>query len=85
MRRPPVANRGTRRLTKGHFSVSEGFLVSSDDGACVGLRDAVIGQWEVFLKAAIYDNPGPPSVLVYADVPDPVCGPDEVLISVEAI
>jgi NADPH:quinone reductase-like Zn-dependent oxidoreductase len=24
-------------------------------------------------------------VLVYADVPDPLCGPDEVLVSVEAI
>ncbi len=37
------------------------------------------------MKAAVYDNPGPPSVLVFADVPDPVCGPDEVLIKVEAI
>ncbi|MCO5731623.1 zinc-binding alcohol dehydrogenase family protein [Rhizobium sp. SSA_523] len=37
------------------------------------------------MKAAVYDNPGPPSVLVYADVPDPACGPDEVLIKVEAI
>ncbi|NTE36732.1 zinc-binding alcohol dehydrogenase family protein [Agrobacterium tumefaciens] len=33
----------------------------------------------------MYDNPGPPSVLKYVDVPDPVCGPDEVLIRVEAI
>jgi NADPH:quinone reductase len=39
----------------------------------------------VKMKAAVYDNPGPPSVLKYADVPDPVCGPDEVLIRVEAI
>lgn len=53
MRRQPVATRATRRLTKGHFSASEGVLVSSHDGACAGLRDAVIGQWEVFLKAAI--------------------------------
>ncbi|MGR9249476.1 quinone oxidoreductase family protein [Rhizobium leguminosarum] len=37
------------------------------------------------MKAAVYDNPGPPSVLMYADVPDPVCGPEEVLIKVEAI
>ncbi len=37
------------------------------------------------MKAAVYDNPGPPSVLKYADVPDPVCGPDEFLIRVEAI
>jgi NADPH:quinone reductase-like Zn-dependent oxidoreductase len=37
------------------------------------------------MKAAVYDNPGPPTVLTYADVPDPVCGPDDVLISVAAI
>lgn len=37
------------------------------------------------MKAAVYDNPGPPSVLMYADVPDPACGPDEVLIKVESI
>ncbi|MFP5076158.1 alcohol dehydrogenase catalytic domain-containing protein [Rhizobium sp. YIM 134829] len=37
------------------------------------------------MKAAVYDNPGPPSVLQYVDVPDPVCGPDEVVIRVEAI
>lgn len=37
------------------------------------------------MKAAIYDNPGPPAVLRYADVPDPICGPDDVLIAVEAI
>jgi len=37
------------------------------------------------MKAAVYDNPGSPSVLNYVDVPDPVCGPDEVLIKVEAI
>lgn len=37
------------------------------------------------MKAAVYDNPGPPSVLTYTQVPDPVCGPDDVLIAVEAI
>lgn len=37
------------------------------------------------MKAAVYDNPGPPTVLNYADVPDPVCGPQDVLIAVEAI
>ncbi|SFB63872.1 Alcohol dehydrogenase GroES-like domain-containing protein [Rhizobium sp. NFR07] len=37
------------------------------------------------MKAAVYDNPEPPSVLKYVDVPDPVCGPDEVSIRVEAI
>lgn len=37
------------------------------------------------MKAAVYDNPGPPTVLRYSDVPDPVCGPQDVLIAVEAI
>lgn len=37
------------------------------------------------MKAAVYDNPGPPEVLKYIDVPDPVHGPNDVLISVEAI
>lgn len=37
------------------------------------------------MKAAVYANPGPPSVLTYVDMPDPVCGPDQVLIAVEAI
>ncbi|MBA8881892.1 quinone oxidoreductase family protein [Phyllobacterium myrsinacearum] len=37
------------------------------------------------MRAAVYDNPGPPTVLRYADVPDPVCGPQDVLIAVEAI
>lgn len=37
------------------------------------------------MKAAIYDTPGPPTVLKYVDVPDPVCGPDDVLVAVEAI
>lgn len=36
------------------------------------------------MKAAIYDHPGPPDVLHYADVPDPVCPSDGVLIRVEA-
>lgn len=35
------------------------------------------------MKAAVYDNPVPPSVLEYVDVPDPVCGPDEVVIRVK--
>lgn len=37
------------------------------------------------MKAAIYDQPGVPNVLYYADVPDPVCLPDGVVIRVEAI
>ncbi|RVH34252.1 quinone oxidoreductase family protein [Sinorhizobium meliloti] len=37
------------------------------------------------MKAAVYDNPGPPTVLRYTDVPDPVPGPNDVLIAVEAI
>lgn len=37
------------------------------------------------MKAAVYHKPGPPGVLEYTDMPDPVCGPDDVLIAVEAI
>lgn len=33
---------------------------------------------------AIYDHPGPPDVLRYAEVPDPVCPSDGVLIRIEA-
>ena len=36
------------------------------------------------MKAAIYDHSGPPDVLRYADVPDPVCPSDGVMIRVEA-
>ncbi|SEL59718.1 NADPH:quinone reductase [Kosakonia sacchari] len=37
------------------------------------------------MKAAVYFQPGKPDVLHYIDVPQPVCGTDEVLIKVEAI
>ncbi|MEF3090245.1 quinone oxidoreductase family protein [Raoultella scottii] len=37
------------------------------------------------MKAAVYDVQGAPGVLKYVDIPDPVAGPDDVLISVEAI
>lgn len=37
------------------------------------------------MKAAVYRRTGPPDVFEYADVPDPACGPDDVLIRVEAI
>ncbi|QGL96398.1 zinc-binding alcohol dehydrogenase family protein [Stenotrophomonas maltophilia] len=37
------------------------------------------------MKAAIFEHPGPPGVLRYADVPDPVCPPEGVVIRVEAI
>lgn len=37
------------------------------------------------MKAAVYDEFGPPEVLRYADVPDPQIGPDDVLIDVKAI
>jgi NADPH:quinone reductase len=37
------------------------------------------------VKAAVYYETGPPSVLRYEDVPDPVCGPGEVLLDVEAV
>lgn len=37
------------------------------------------------MKAAIYDKPGAPGVFRYVYLPDPQHGPDDVLISVEAI
>ncbi len=37
------------------------------------------------MKAAVYFQAGKPDVLRYIDVPQPVCGADEVLIKVEAI
>jgi NADPH2:quinone reductase len=37
------------------------------------------------MKAAVYYKTGPPEVLQYEDVPDPTCGPGDVLIEVEAI
>ena len=37
------------------------------------------------MKAAVYYTNGPPDVLQYEDVADPVCGPGFVLIQVEAI
>jgi len=37
------------------------------------------------MKAAVYDRTGPPEVFRYADVPDPECGPGEVLVDVEVI
>lgn len=37
------------------------------------------------MKAAVYYKTGEPSVFCYQDVEDPKCGPDEILIKVEAI
>ncbi len=37
------------------------------------------------MKAAVYTETGPPEVLRYEDVPDPECGPGDVLVEVEAI
>jgi NADPH:quinone reductase len=37
------------------------------------------------MKAAVYSETGPPEVFRYEDVPDPECGPDDVLVEVEAI
>jgi NADPH2:quinone reductase len=37
------------------------------------------------MKAAVYYETGPPDVLRYEDVPEPVCGPSDVLVDVEAI
>jgi len=37
------------------------------------------------MKAAVYYETGGPDVFRYEDVPDPVCGPGEVMIRVEAV
>ena len=37
------------------------------------------------MKAAVYYENGPPSVLKYEDVPDPVCLPQGIVIKVEAV
>jgi NADPH2:quinone reductase len=37
------------------------------------------------MKAAVYYETGPPDVFRYEEVPDPVCGPGEVLIDIEAV
>ncbi len=37
------------------------------------------------MKAAIYDTFGPPDVLQYKDIPDPVPGPGEILVEVHAV
>jgi NADPH2:quinone reductase len=37
------------------------------------------------MKAAVYYKTGPPEVLQYEDVPDPTCGPGDVLVEVEAV
>lgn len=37
------------------------------------------------MKAVAYDVEGAPGVLKYVDIPDPITGPDDILISVEAI
>jgi NADPH:quinone reductase len=37
------------------------------------------------MKAAVYSETGPPEVFRYADVPDPVCAPDGVVVDVRAI
>jgi len=37
------------------------------------------------MHAAAYAKPGPPSVLVYQELPDPECGPRDVVIDVHAI
>ena len=37
------------------------------------------------MKAAIFHQFGPPEVLRYEDVPDPVAGPGEVVVAVHAV
>jgi NADPH2:quinone reductase len=40
---------------------------------------------ETPMKAAVYDENGPPEVLRYAEVPDPQCHPKGIVIRVEAV
>ncbi|MEX2255503.1 MAG: zinc-binding dehydrogenase [Acidimicrobiia bacterium] len=37
------------------------------------------------MKAAVYYETGPPDVLRYEDVPDPACGPGDIVVDVEAV
>ena len=37
------------------------------------------------MKAAVYYEAGPPDVFRYEEVPDPVAGPGDILVDVEAI
>ena len=37
------------------------------------------------MKAAVYDTPGNPEVLRYAEVPDPICADDGLMIRVKAV
>ncbi|RMF45180.1 MAG: NADPH:quinone reductase [Planctomycetota bacterium] len=37
------------------------------------------------MKAAYYNEPGPPEVIQYGDLPDPQCGPGQVLVRVGAV
>jgi NADPH:quinone reductase len=37
------------------------------------------------MKAAVYYENGGPEVLRYEDVPDPVCGPEELLVRIQAV
>jgi len=40
---------------------------------------------KVTMKAAFFLNPGPPDVITYGDIPDPVCRPNEVRVRVGAV
>ena len=37
------------------------------------------------MKAAVYYQNGGPEVLRYEEVPDPTCGPDQLVIDVQAV
>jgi len=49
------------------------------------LPATTIHIWENAMKAAVYYENGPPSVLKYEDVPDPQCLPQGIVIKVEAV
>ena len=37
------------------------------------------------MKAAYFRSPGPPEVIEYGDLPDPICGADQVIVKVGAV
>lgn len=53
-------------------------LRHNDDASIYNLERQII-------KAAVYDQQGDPSVLDYRDIPDPIIGPREVLVEMQAV
>src|SRR3546814_18285360 len=81
IRRPP---RSTRTDTLFPYTtLFRSPEVVGPAGRCIGVDAA--GPTVVVMRAAVYDETGPPDVLHLAEVPDPVLTPTGVLIRVEAI